>query len=68
MARLNFGEVVKWLSEGYRASLEDDGGFAESELVDQLGVDENEVTYDEDNDEFVVSDRVATLFKDAVSR
>lgn len=64
MARLRYDEVMKYLVECYSNSLDDDSGFTQAELVEQLGADENEVTYDEENDEFIVSDRVEKLFQD----
>jgi len=50
--RFRAQEIIDRMVEGYRASLEDDGGFVESEFNSQVGADLFE--YDTDTDELVL--------------
>jgi hypothetical protein len=57
--RLNPQEHIDKLVEGYRAALEDDGGFIASEMNSNAGM--NLFDYDPDTDEIVIADGVDQL-------
>lgn len=57
--RLNAQDQIEKLVAGYRASLEDDGGFIASEMNSQAGMDIFD--YDDETDELVVAEGVDQL-------
>ena len=54
--RLDAAEQAEKLVAGYRASLEDDGGFIASEMNSQAGMDIFD--YDDETDEIVIAEGV----------
>lgn len=57
--RLNASEWADKLVDGYRAALEDDGGFIASEMNSNAGADIFE--YDDEEDEIVIAEGVEKL-------
>jgi hypothetical protein len=57
--RLNAQDQIDRLVEGYRAALEDDGGFIASEVNSNAGADIFE--YDDETDELVIAEGVDQL-------
>lgn len=67
MPRIPYADAAKHLTECYRNSLEDDVGMGEAELRVQLGAGDGEleVTYDDETDEFIVTEE---LYKEWVAQ